>query len=108
MLFVRLVHRRLLAARAAVGVGEEALEHRVGRRLARTLREELGERVVGRVPAGPGADQLQELDRQGADDRDLDLVERDGSAAAGNRFEVSWHQVRRYSVAACVRYLRSC
>jgi hypothetical protein len=77
--------------RVAVRIREEPPEDRIGGRFARALGEQLGERVVGGFPGGAGADQFQELDGQRPDDGDLDVIEGDGRAAAGERFEGSWH-----------------
>ena len=59
------------------------------------------------VLGGAGADELQELDGQRPDDGDLDLVEGDGRAAAGERFEGSGHE-RLFAAGRGAGYLRSC
>src|SRR5690606_5042350 len=62
---------------------------------ARPLGEEVGERVTGLLGRS-WADELHQLHGQGPDDGDLDVVEGDGRAAAGERFEGSWHGGDRY------------
>ena len=80
---------QFLALLARVRLGEEAGERRVGGRLARALGEQGGQRVLvlGRLVAG--ADEFEQLDGERAQDGDLDLVERDGRAAAGQRLEAA-------------------
>src|SRR5690606_37906369 len=88
--------RRRGALGPAVGGGGEAAQHRVGGRVGGAVGEEFGERVAGGVLGGPGADELHQLHGQRPDDGDLDVVEGDGRAAAGERFEVSGHGGDRY------------
>ncbi len=81
---------------AAVGVGEEAGQDRVGGRFAGAVVEEVGERVLGLglVPRFlvTRTEQLHELDGEAAQDGDLDLVEGDRGAPLGQGLEVAGHQ----------------